>query len=81
MCSVSKFRRRESDWHSLNQVSILLQLAVAAGRRVQRSCVVIDAPFILFFLIFYLFIHERHGDREREAETQADGEAGSMQGA
>ena len=28
---------------------------------------------------FYLFIHERH--REREAETQAEGEAGSMQGA
>ena len=26
---------------------------------------------------FYLFIHERH--REREAETQAEGEAGSTQ--
>ena len=32
-----------------------------------------------FFKRFYLFIHERH--REREAETQAEGEAGSMQGA
>ena len=32
-----------------------------------------------FFLRFYLFIHERH--TEREAETQAEGEAGSMQGA
>ena len=30
-----------------------------------------------FFLRFYLFMR----DREREAETQADGEAGSMQGA
>ena len=27
---------------------------------------------------FYLFIHERHGEREREAETQAEGEAGSL---
>ena len=27
----------------------------------------------------YLFIHERH--REKEAETQAEGEAGPMQGA
>ena len=38
-----------------------------------------------FFLIFYLFIHERHRERERErereAETQAEGEAGFMQGA
>ena len=32
-----------------------------------------------FFLTFYLFIHERH--REREAEIQAKGEAGSMHGA
>ena len=31
----------------------------------------------LFFSRFYLFIHEREG----EAETQAEGEAGSMQGA
>ena len=31
------------------------------------------------FLRFYLIIHERH--REREAETKAEGEAGSMQGA
>ena len=30
-------------------------------------------------LRFYLFIHERH--REREADTQAEGEAGSVQGA
>ena len=32
-----------------------------------------------FFKILILFIHERH--RERQAETQAEGEAGSMQGA
>ena len=32
--------------------------------------------FFFFFLRFYLFIH-----REREAESQAEGEAGSMQGA
>ena len=33
----------------------------------------------LSFLRFYLFIHERHA--EREAETKAEGEAGSLQGA
>ena len=32
--------------------------------------------FFIIFLRFYLFIHDRH--REREAETQAEGEAGSM---
>ena len=32
---------------------------------------------VYFFLRFYLFIHERH--REIEAETQAEGEAGSIQ--
>ena len=32
---------------------------------------------LFLFLRFYLFIHERHW--EREAETQAEGEAGSMQ--
>ena len=32
---------------------------------------------LFFFLRFYLFIHER----QRVAETQAEGEAGSMQGA
>ena len=31
--------------------------------------------FFFFFLRFYLFIHDSH--REREAETQAEGEAGS----
>ena len=31
-----------------------------------------------FFLRFYLFIHERHMERETEAETLAEGEAGSM---
>ena len=31
----------------------------------------------IYFLRFYLFIHERH----REAETEAEGEAGFVQGA
>ena len=30
---------------------------------------------------YFLFIHERHRARKREAETQAEGEAGPMQGA
>ena len=34
--------------------------------------------FIFFFKIFYLFIHE---NTERGAETRAEGEAGSLQGA
>ena len=34
-----------------------------------------------FFLRFYLFIHENTQRGEREAEIQAEGEAGSMQGA
>ena len=38
-----------------------------------------------FALRFYLFIHERHRERggeiEREAETQAEVEAGSVKGA
>ena len=33
--------------------------------------------FTYFFFLKILFIYERH----REAETQAEGEAGSMQGA
>ena len=32
-----------------------------------------------FFLRFYLFIHKRH--KEGEAPTQAEGEAGTTQGA
>ena len=34
------------------------------------------SSFLPFFLGFYLFIHDRH----REAETQAEGEAGSLWG-
>ena len=34
-----------------------------------------------FNFFFNLFIYDRHTVREREAETQAEGEAGSMQGA
>ena len=36
-------------------------------------------PFFFFFLRFYLFMHQTH--IEREPETQAEGEAGSLQGA
>ena len=36
-------------------------------------------PDFLFFFKIFLFIHESH--REREAETQEEGEAGSMLGA
>ena len=36
-------------------------------------------PIFFFFLRFYLFIHERH--TQREAETQAEWEAGFTQGA
>ena len=50
----------------------------------QNSEVPTYTPLVLFFsfLFFFfkdLFIHESH--TEREAETQAEGEAGSMQGA
>ena len=31
-----------------------------------------------FFLKKFLFIYDSHTEREREAETQAEGEAGSM---
>ena len=44
---------------------------------VYRKKALID--IIFFFLRFYLFIHERH--TQREAETQVEGEAGSTQGA
>ena len=33
---------------------------------------------VFFFKRFYLYIHERH--REKERQTQAEGKAGSMQG-
>ena len=35
----------------------------------------------IFFKRFYLFMRDTEGEREKEAETQAEGEAGSMQGA
>ena len=38
-----------------------------------------ESPCIFFFKI--LFIYSGETQREREAETQAEGEAGSMQGA
>ena len=36
---------------------------------------------VFFFLRFYLFIHDTHTHRDREAETQVEGEAGSIPGA
>ena len=41
--------------------------------------ILICSTFFLFFLKILFIYDERH--REREAETQADGEAGSKQGA
>ena len=39
-------------------------------------------PFSLFFYFFkILFVYSQETQREREAETQAEGEAGSIQGA
>ena len=38
-----------------------------------------NVKVVVFFLSFYLFIHERHTERKREAETQAEGETGSLQ--
>ena len=58
-----------------------------------RSLYVLS-PFLIFFLIYFLLVfnlltyritpsaeREREREREREAVTQAEGEAGSMQGA
>ena len=50
----------------------------------RKSIFLIDLPALIsfpppFFLRFYLFIHERR--TERKTETQAEGEAGPMQGA
>ena len=42
-----------------------------------QVCLTYLFSVFLFLKIFYLFIHERH----REAETQAEGQAGSLQGA
>ena len=68
---------RESAWDSL-----LLPLPLLAHIHLLSRCLEsISEPFFVFILLFfkrfYLFIHERH----REAETQAEGEAGPMQGA
>ena len=37
--------------------------------------------FILFFLKDFIYLFMRDTERERDAEIQAEGEAGSMQGA
>ena len=49
--------------------SLIVSLIVSNG--------LLKLSSFFFLLRFYLFIHGRH--REREAETQAEGEAGSMQ--
>ena len=41
--------------------------------------VLFDKLFLKDFI--YLFTRTHRGEKEREAETQAEGEAGSMQGA
>ena len=46
---------------------------------IYKSIHVIDHFFFFFFLKTFLFFHERH--TQREAETQAEGEAGSLWGA
>ena len=45
---------------------------------IQRYTAIFIYFFILFYFFKFLFIHDRHTVREREAETQAEGEAGSM---
>ena len=54
------------------------------GVLVEQNQLPVGEKFTFFFFLrFYLFINERHTWRggERETETQAEGEAGSMQGA
>ena len=63
-------------WNSISglQDHALGQRQVPNRRATQGSPII--PPFLKRF---YLFIHERH--THREAETQAEGEADSMQGA
>ena len=65
-----------------------LKLLMGKARHSQLICdrltvvfepqVVFPLSIFFFFLRFYLFIHEKY--REREAEIQAEGEAGSLRG-
>ena len=63
--------------------SMLKSLILIQTLKYNIKTYLLDSPSNLFFLRFYLFIHERQRERERErvAETQPEGEAGSLQGA
>ena len=50
------------------------------GRGIDNYCLM-GTEFQGFFKKrFYLFIHERHREREKDAKTQAVGEAGFLRG-
>ena len=55
-----------------------MESTITEGEK-EKMVVALDKKDLFLEKRFYLFIHERH--REREAKTQAEGEAGSMQGA
>ena len=48
-------------------------------------CLFVDLYFVILFILNFkkdfIYLFMRDADREGEAETQAEGEAGSMQGA
>ena len=70
LCSFLEQRRTHVRWQGVFGVFFLTtysRLEVSAH----------FPEFCFFFLRFYLFVHERHS--EREAETQAEGEAGIIQ--
>ena len=49
------------------------------GNTMEQDSFPVYKSFIFIFLKDFIYLFMR--DREREAETQAEGEAGSMQGA
>ena len=55
------------------------ECGVGVIRRSLCSAWTLLHSLLFSFLRFYLFIHERHTERGGGAETQAEGEAGSMQ--
>ena len=72
---------RSSELIKISYVSIFSSPCPITKR---RMLTISDYNFVFIFLLFlrsYLFIHERHRERLREAETQAEGEVDSMQGA
>ena len=61
-----------------------LQDRALGQRQAPNRCTTQGSRYGFIFLLFFkvLFIHEKHREeRERGAETQAEGEVGSMQGA